>query len=157
MCWRDQFGKLCCGGNLHAFQACHGVLWPFVALRHPMPPASMPFFHCAGQSRDTCPLLHLLMLCKEPTIFWRMQISQSMTAWQCVRNTFKSTQVLLDPVSRIMAWEKSLVQPVQLEPGSLLWLRAATAGADSSLGGCAKHARGRRLVLNQNYVPLLTN
>ena len=68
-------------------------------------------------------------------------------AWQWGRNTFKSMQVLLDPVLRILACEKSLVQPVRLGPGSLPRLRAATAGTGSSLRCCAKHARGRLLVL----------
>lgn len=29
-----------------------------------------------GQSRDICPSLYLPVLCKEPTFFWRVQISQ---------------------------------------------------------------------------------
>ena len=56
-------------------------------------------------------------------------------------------QVLLDPVLRILTCGKSLVQPVWLGPGSLPWLRAATAGTSSSLRCCAKHAKSRHLVL----------
>jgi len=29
--------------------------------------------HSAGQSRDVCPLLYLLVLCKEPMFFWRVK------------------------------------------------------------------------------------
>lgn len=59
--------------------------------------------------------------------------SSHASAWQWGRNIFKGVQVLLDPVPRIPACGKSLVQSVWLGPGSLPWLRAATAGTGSSL------------------------
>lgn len=51
---------------------------------------------------------------------------------------------------------KKLVRPVWLGPGSLPWLRAATAGSSSSLPCCAKCARGRRLVLKPLLLRLVS-
>lgn len=42
----------------------------------------------------------------------------------------------MDPVPRILACDKSHVQPVWLRAGSLPWLRAATAGTSSSVMLC---------------------
>lgn len=48
----------------------------------------------------------------------------------------QNMQVLMDPVPRILACDKSLVQPVWLGADSLPWLRAATAGTSSSVVLC---------------------
>lgn len=58
------------------------------------------------------------------------------STWQWGRNTFTNMQILMDPVPRILAGDKSLVQPVWLGVGSLPWLRAATAGTSSSVMLC---------------------
>lgn len=53
--------------------------------------------------------------------------------WQRGRRSLTKMEVFMDPVPRILACDKSLVQSVWLGAGSLPWLRAATAGTSSSV------------------------
>lgn len=130
-----------CRGKLCAFHARHGILWTYPALGHPRSWASLLFFpHCRAQQRHLPIYLPADALQVIHAHLESADLSEGEAAMQTPGSgeeaPSQKMQVLIDPVPRILACDKSLVQPVWLGADSLPWLRAATAGTSSSVVLC---------------------
>lgn len=101
----------------------------------------MLFFpHCRAQQRHLPIYLPADALQVIPAHLESADLSEGEAAMQTAGSEeeapSQNMQVLMDPVPRILACDKSLVQPVWLGADSLPWLRAATAGTSSSVVLC---------------------